>query len=191
MAFGSPVSHSISQTVIGEALYYKGRIEESRAAYERAAQLNGKNTLAYFGLLRVLLRNNNTEGAKAKLGMIQAIDPDSFEIPYALALCAAVEGRSDEAIKYLQESIDKFPLLKNDLRDEPLLVSLGQDPRFVSLAKKSLTPNPISVAFYVVFGLCCGHIWGIYVLSFTYFSIAPKSSKPEASTCIHHDRIHP
>ncbi len=133
MAFGNSILRSLSLGVIGDALYLKNQIDESRAAYDRALRFNGKNAGAHFGLLRGLLRKGYIEGAVAKIVDIQVFEPDSYILLYAHALCLVAEGKRDEAIQCLQQAVSKKPLLKTDLKKEPLLDPIRLDPRFLGL----------------------------------------------------------
>jgi superkiller protein 3 len=133
MEFGNSIYRASSLAVIGDALYRKNQIDEAQAAYERALQFNGKDVGAHLGILQVLLRKKNVEGAVAKIADIQALKPGSHDALYAMALYLVAQGKRDEAIQCLQQAVSKSPLLKNDLKTEPLLDPIRSDPRFLAL----------------------------------------------------------
>ena len=87
-----------AHSIRGEALLTLGRLEESRAAYDRVLDYHPNFPNAFTGLGRVESELGDTLTAKRHYGDALRLDPDDYSAGYNLAILLQAEGNRDSAI---------------------------------------------------------------------------------------------
>jgi tetratricopeptide (TPR) repeat protein len=94
---------------MGVTLETLGRMDEARAAFERALVLDGRHAMAYENLSRLHMNDGNLEDAVTYARRALELEPDNPEFRYTLALHLVQSGRLDEGIRYLEEVVRVLP----------------------------------------------------------------------------------
>ena len=121
---------------LGEALIELGRNEEGVAELERAAELSDRSSrsLAYLGY--GYGKGSKYEEANALLSELEGRSRHAFVPPYFRALVHCGLGQIDEAFEYLNEACDLPDTMVRDLKVDPPLEVLREDPRYDELLRR-------------------------------------------------------
>jgi eukaryotic-like serine/threonine-protein kinase len=146
---------------LGSTLYNAGRYEEAEAALQKALQLNPHAQLAHYYRGAVLLAQGHNGPALAEmqqetlepyslLGEVQAhyaagrheesdsalaelIAKHSKDSAYQMAEAYAYRGETDQAFVWLDRAYQQRDAALPNLKIDPLLKSLRQDPRYTKM----------------------------------------------------------
>jgi TolB-like protein/Flp pilus assembly protein TadD len=154
---------------IGNILFKMGRFDESEAAYRRLLELNPEDWGTHTQLALIMLFLDRPQEAWAELEL--EVDPQQQEIgriivlpvlgrdtealerldafigqnqswaSYPIAGIYAMRGDVDTAFTWLDHAYQRRDLLMIDMLNDPLLVSLHDDPRWVELLDKMNLPH--------------------------------------------------
>src|SRR4029077_3796469 len=80
-----------------------GRVDEARAEFTRAIELNPRSAQAHNGLALALIKQNDRAGALAEWKKAVVIDPADVDALYNLGVQLARDGRTAEARPYLEQ----------------------------------------------------------------------------------------
>lgn len=125
--------------VIAPAYYSQGRYAEAADAYAKAIQFLGESPQRLKGLAESAIIANNglvTEPARKAFERILAIEPDSGEAKFGLALAMEQDGKLREAADAYKAILDAAP---KDARWRPAL-----EVRLARLMRGGATPTPES-----------------------------------------------
>ncbi len=95
---------------LAEALFEAGRLEESRALYEKLVQEPAAEPAARFGLGRIAAAEGRHDDAVGELQRATSLFPEWGAAHYALALSLRALGRRDEAQRALEAHARHGPL---------------------------------------------------------------------------------
>ena len=104
---------AVTHRNLGDALARLGRGAEARAAYARAAELTeaelkvNPQDARGLGMLAVYLQKaGDQERASARINEAMSRAPNDVDVLYRAAVIQALQGRGDEAMKYLRRAVE-------------------------------------------------------------------------------------
>jgi serine/threonine protein kinase/predicted Zn-dependent protease len=159
---------ALSYVHLGTLLYEAGRYEEANAALQKARELDPQNVFVHYLLGQVLLAQGRPQEAIVEmqretadsyklplaalayysLGRRQAsgvalrelIGTHANDGAFQIAEVYAYRGEADKALEWLDRAYQQHDSGLTDLKADPLLKSLRQNPRYIELLKKMRLP---------------------------------------------------
>lgn len=130
-------------SLLGSSLAGLGRTDEAREAYRRTWQLSqkqleiypGETRALYFGAIALCQLGERRETAVELAQRALAMDPEEPQVLYNVACVHALLGSVDEAIVCLERTIEHGGWWKSWAKNDPDLVSIQADPRFIALVE--------------------------------------------------------
>lgn len=135
------VEQSLSR---GRALVAERLIEEARAEFEHATEIDPTSSMAWanLGAARMLL--GQADAALDAYDRALELDPDNWLAHYNLALASARSGDRRAAFDHISQALTALPpgadrerrALIRDLLEEPAFAELRSDPRFSQILER-------------------------------------------------------
>ena len=67
----------MAQAYLGDAFLALERYDEARTAYEAALRLDGEDVVSLVGMVKVLVKQGDMPGARARLNTLRRVDPSA------------------------------------------------------------------------------------------------------------------
>jgi tetratricopeptide (TPR) repeat protein len=126
----------------GQLLVAQRMYEEARADFLKATQEDPENANAWAALGGACMLTDNDEEARNAYERALAIEPENWTAHYNYGCYFARKGETESALGHLERAVSLLNRAANvdrgtvreDLRQNPALAALRQDPRFERLA---------------------------------------------------------
>jgi TolB-like protein/Tfp pilus assembly protein PilF/tRNA A-37 threonylcarbamoyl transferase component Bud32 len=125
---------------MGFALWGMGRVEEALPNFQKFDQMLPDFALAKYQLCFGLAAVNRLDEARAVLEEIKTLAANAYVKPYFLAMAHTAVGDLDRAFEYFEQSVAEFEPWLLWFATDPMLESLRNDHRYVSLLKRMNHP---------------------------------------------------
>lgn len=127
--------------IMGMALEQSGRLPEAEAAFRRALRLRPGNHNFNAALARVHALSGRDSAARDLLVSLEQGARDQPTLAFFVALVHTARGDRDQAIHWLERSIEARSGSVRYLKVEPRLDPLRSDPRFAALMQRAGLPR--------------------------------------------------
>ena len=129
-------NYAMTRTFLGQAYIQKGMFPEAIEELKKAVELSEHNpeTIAVLGYVYAA-SGKNTEAEKVLAELI-ASSTQRYIPPYSIAEIYGVMRRNDEAFKWLEKAYEQRASHLVDLKVNPMLDPLRDDPRFADLLRR-------------------------------------------------------
>ena len=133
-----------------QTLLRNQQFEEAAEKYKTLIAFDPDNALAWFNYgLSLHSAGRYREALPAHIMAAEFVNPQSnirSAAPYNAACVYAIEGKSDDAFRWLDKAIRRGFRLQQLLRNDPDLDAIRDDPRFDAIMKQMQTPRKTSAA---------------------------------------------
>ena len=157
-----------SYVLLGNLLYEAGSYEEASTAFHKALELNPEHAFAHEGLGKVILAQGHPNEALVEIhqeplegqklvgealvyhalgreqdstaALTALIASHSKDQPYQIAEVYAYRGETDKALEWLGRAYENRDSGLIDVKIDPLLTPLRQNPRYIEVLKKMRLP---------------------------------------------------
>jgi tetratricopeptide (TPR) repeat protein len=149
-------------------LYYAGRLEEAKAAVEKARELSPEMVMAHYLLGRIYLAQPNPQRAldemerekdplwrsfglaltypavgrqkEADAALQEVVEKYGADGPYSIAQVYASRGDPDRAFEWMDRAYETRDAGLTEIKGDPLVKSLARDPRYAKMLQKMGLP---------------------------------------------------
>ena len=130
-------------SLLGSTLAGLGRTEEADQAFRDTWRLSqkhlevypGEARALYFGAIALCQIGGHREQALELAGRALAMDPEEPQVLYNVCCVYALLGRREDAIDCLRKTIEHGGWWKTWAKNDPDLVAIQDDPRFIALVE--------------------------------------------------------
>ena len=132
-------SYAFAYKHLAWAYALTGRYDEAAAANRKACELSGSSDTLAFSAIIAAKRGRTKEALRMVSRMIEGVH-DGGVGAYDVGTVFAQLGRKDEAFQWLDRAIKQREFGETHLKQDPFLVTLRSDPRFVALLRRMGLP---------------------------------------------------
>ncbi len=129
-------NHFLLHLGLGRAYEQIGMYEEAIAEMQKAVSLSGRSTETLTGLARTYAAAGSTVEARKILDELTAQSAEHYVSPYSIAKIYALLGEKEQAFTWLEKAYNEHHPDFIELRVEPALDNLRDDPRCADLLRR-------------------------------------------------------
>ncbi len=133
-------SYSAAYDQLSHAYVLSKRPDEALAAWRRHVALTGRTDTLVMNAIFAATRGSTDEALKLVPAVIAGERRGEHDA-YDVARVYAVLGRKDDAIHWLERSIQQREIAVRSLKQDPMLLPLRADPRFAGLLRRIGLPG--------------------------------------------------
>lgn len=123
-------------------LRLQGRMDEAAEAARRAVELAPDSIGPHNNLANLLVALQRYDEAEEQYRFAISLDENHPKPYYNLACLYTIEGRTADALEYLESAIKRAPVLRREAATDPDLKPLRSEPRFQELVRGGETETP-------------------------------------------------
>jgi len=129
-------NHFLLHLALGYAYVQKGIWEAAVAEMQKAVSLSDRSTETLTGLARSYAAAGSNVEARQILDELIAQSADHYVSPYSIAKIYVSLGEKEQALTWLEKAYDERHPDLIELKVEPVLDNLHDDPRFADLLRR-------------------------------------------------------